>query len=87
MRTKKKLAAEVESLREELNVVRAQLEAVQAEQLRALVAGLGRERWTWPKRVDESGFITPIMGVVNAPQWYWAEEDRESFEDDDDTND
>jgi len=34
MRTKKKLAAEIEALRDELSVVRAQLEALQADAIK-----------------------------------------------------
>jgi hypothetical protein len=73
MKTKKKLAAEIERLRKDLMVIRGQLDALQAVQLRNAFANsfLGNPRWTWPTTVGLGGLRTPVMGSVWAPADYW----------------
>jgi len=85
MRTKKKLAEEITRLRKEMMVIRGQLDVLQATQIRSAWERSAPARcgWTWPTRVDDTGFRTPIMGMVMAPACYRADED-EGYPDDDD---
>lgn len=80
--TNEQLAAEIDQLRQDVIELRAQLQALQAEQLRATVTGVGDQRWTWPTRIGPTGLIAPVMGSVNAPVWYWGEEELNDLDED-----
>lgn len=77
MKTKKKLAEEIERLRKEMMVIRGQLDVLQAEQIRAAWSRSAPARcgWTWPTQVDRNGFRKPVMGLVMAPACYREDED------------
>ncbi|MFM8390078.1 MAG: hypothetical protein ACKOA5_12610 [Actinomycetota bacterium] len=73
MKTKKKFAAEIEALRDELSVVRAQLEALQADAMLSdwqKYVGQADDRkvslpfQTFPAKPDADGLVIGTRGLV-----------------------